>query len=336
MPTAFRLSTLCLMKRSNDTGDDSPEPKSSENLPEAELLALKELKKRERIINETRMGWKAAPTALTEIRDRRLYRAKGFDDFESYCKEEINLGKSTVNRYIAVGEVYTRLASTGAKVLPTTERQMRPLLALRNSGTSAEVWKSSVEKVWERAVNDAELMTKKCPTEKSVIRAMEQLGFAAPKEVPPVFDLEAAWKHLESLLWNARNSWPTEVLNVLEGRLEDLLCQWKGQWSNPKNVTETDGEHDLAPARAESTSVTNAGDPAEDTAQSKHLAVWPHVNWKLRNLDIAAIWGVKTKTVKQTRYRQKRGPAPDCDLTKYAQLLAAEKEKVKKLTASPD
>jgi hypothetical protein len=328
------------MKKIDDTAGQPSETESLETLSPSELAdLLKQLRKREHIIQETRQGWKAAPTALTEIRDRRLYRAKGFHQFESYCKKEIKLGKSTVNRYIAVGEVYTRLASTGAKVLPTTERQMRPLLALRNSETSPKVWGSNVEKVWERAVNDAELMTKKCPTEKSVIRAMEHLGFATPKEVPPAFDLDAAWKHLESLLWDARNSWPTEVLNVLERRLGDLLCQWKAQCSNDsENVTESHGEHDLAPATVESASVIDAGEPAEDTeaAQSKRLVVWPQVNWKLRNADIAAIWGVKTKTVKQTRYRQKRGPAPDCDPTKYAELLAAEKEKVKKLMASPD
>ena len=94
------------MKTLNDTATDFSECDSLESLPHSEVLALgKELKKRERIIDETRNGWKAAPTALTEIRDQRLYRAKGFRDFASYCKDEIKLGKSTVNRYIAIGEV---------------------------------------------------------------------------------------------------------------------------------------------------------------------------------------------------------------------------------------
>src|SRR5689334_17588343 len=122
---------LCPMKQLNGTGA-KPSGGESENLSKAEMAALSsKLKKHVQIFHETQKGWRTAPIALTEIRDQRLYRAAGFNDFGRFCKEELKIGKSTVNRHIAIGEVYKFLASTGAKLLPSSERQMRPLLALR-------------------------------------------------------------------------------------------------------------------------------------------------------------------------------------------------------------
>lgn len=99
-----------------------------------------ELLKREKIIKQNRNAWQKVPTAFVEIRDFRLYRAEGFADYGYYCKERLHAGKSTINRQIAVGEVYKILASVEAGVLPTSERQIRPLLCLRQAGRTPEVW----------------------------------------------------------------------------------------------------------------------------------------------------------------------------------------------------
>ena len=66
--------------------------------------------------------------------------AKDYTDFGRYCTERLRMGKSTVNRKIAVGEIFKVLASVEAKVLPSTERQMRPLLALREPDKDPGVW----------------------------------------------------------------------------------------------------------------------------------------------------------------------------------------------------
>ena len=92
------------------------------------------------------------------------------------------MGKSTVNRHIAVAEVYKKVASTGAKILPTSERQMRPLLRLRS--TNQRDWSKVVPKVWTKVVEDAEISKIKEITQKHVIRALEQLGFDISPVLP--------------------------------------------------------------------------------------------------------------------------------------------------------
>ena len=339
MQTAFFAVQLCRMRKLNDTATGGSERESTEKLAAREIVGLrKELKKWERILDHGRHGWKEVPKALINIRDRRLYRGEGFSDFASYCAKR-GLKKSTLNRHIAVGEVYSFVASTGAKVLPTAERQMRPLLSLRKSDESAAVWGPKVAQVWDKAVSDAELTKCRRPTEKSVIRAMEQLGFAPdPKDVQSTFHLEQAWTRLEKLLWHEREFWPQEFWAELELRLSGLLCGWNGQVNRAC-------EEDETPTEASST-VVDVESPASDQSSpvpgstekisSEEFNVWSHVNWGIGNSDLAAIWGLKPNTVKQTRHRQKRGPALDCDPADYDKLLEAEKEKAKKLIPSPE
>jgi hypothetical protein len=134
----------------------------------------------------------------------------GYTEFGRFCKERLHVGKSTVNRSINIAEVYKAVASTGAKTLPTSERQLRPLLCLRQSEDESSVWSETVAKVWEKAVHDAEI-TKKPLTQKSVILARHQLGLDPhPKDSKPEPDLEKLWTHLESCLWHEREFWPIE------------------------------------------------------------------------------------------------------------------------------
>ena len=62
-------------------------------------------------------------------------------------------------------QVSTVADKLGAKVLPSSERQMRPLLALRKVNESPTVWQPKLVQVWEKALDYAEV-TKKRLTEK--------------------------------------------------------------------------------------------------------------------------------------------------------------------------
>ena len=204
------------------------EAKTEDILPIRERLKLrKELLEREQIIRHKRKNWQAGATALMEIRDLRLYRALGFTDFGKYCTESLRVGKSTVNRQIAIGEVFRILASTEAKFLPASERQLRPLLGLRKPKQASEVWGKKVSEVWAKAVKDSEITCKDI-TEKSVLVARKQLGFdPTPNEKPPEADLEQRWVKLEALLEHEREFWPVERRRDLRVRIVSVIGGWK-------------------------------------------------------------------------------------------------------------
>jgi hypothetical protein len=322
------------MKKLNDTAPD-PSGGEPENLSKAEMAALRSrLKRHVQMYHEARDGWKGAPVILTEIRDQRLYRAEGFSDFGQFCKEELKIGKSTVNRQIGIGEVYKCLASTGAKVLPISERQMRPLLALRKVDESPTEWQPKVVQVWEKAVNDAEVMKKRL-TEKIVALARKDLGFDPPKEVQPDFDVEKAWTRLENLLWHEREFWPREHWPELDLRISGLLCGWNGEVNREDASNSVESVNIVVePDPPVSDHPSPAPRPSEK-APSKQFE-WADVNWDIRNSDLAEIWDLDANTVKQRRYRKKIGSPRKCDADDYAKLLDAEKEKAKKVKQSPE
>lgn len=65
--------------------------------------------------------------ALLIIRDKRLYRLESAT-FEDYCREKWGMAKTHANRLISASETISNLAPMG--VIPTTERQARPLTSL--------------------------------------------------------------------------------------------------------------------------------------------------------------------------------------------------------------
>lgn len=308
------------MKKFKDTATGTPECDSPEILSPAELLDLrKQLRKREHIIQQSCDGWKASPVALTEIRDLRLYRAEGFSDFGRYCKERLHLGKSTVNRHISIGEVYNALASAEAKILPKSERQMRPLLNLRQE--APEAWGNNVRKVWEKTVNDAEI-TKKPITEKSVIHARKQLGFdPKPKEPQPELDLESLWKRTEDLLCHEREFWSVEYLPEMCARVIKLMRRWA-----PQKMQQAD--HPAEPSSSEAAS-KDAPEVQKRYPQrnGRAFSSWEHLNWRLHNRDLAIIWNLKPLTVRQMRYRKGHGPAQNRGTEIYAKEMELEKAK---------
>ncbi len=184
-----------------------------------------ELEAREELVRQSRRMWQEGPTALMEIRDRRLYLAKGFSEFGTYCRKELKLGKSTVNRYVRLGEVCQILASTGA-TLPTTERQLRPLLALRRPGVDIASWGQDVVRVWEKVTEEASI-TKTRITQNKVVRAIQALGLVVNlKRSSADLVLESRWSRVKGQLNHEKEFWSGDNLAELHKRLIALTTGW--------------------------------------------------------------------------------------------------------------
>ena len=98
-----------------------------------------------------------AGQALAELRERKLYRST-HRSFEQYCRERFSFTHRHVNYLIAGSQVVynlqtgtngsqtknTHLGTNGSQILPTSERQVRPLTTLEPD-KQREVWQQAVE-----------------------------------------------------------------------------------------------------------------------------------------------------------------------------------------------
>jgi hypothetical protein len=108
-------------------------------------------------------------TALSEIRDSRIYRAT-FKTFEDYCKDRWDFSKTYANNIIAAAEVVGNLTTIVVK--PQTETQARPLAKLPAEQQPA---------AWERAQEIAKEEGKEKPAARHVEAAVLEV---MPKEDP--------------------------------------------------------------------------------------------------------------------------------------------------------
>lgn len=81
-------------------------------------------------------------TALSEIRDSRIYRAT-FKTFEEYCETRWEFSKRQCDRLISAAKVTENLGPMGPK--PESERQARPLAKLPAEQQPA-AWAKAQEK----------------------------------------------------------------------------------------------------------------------------------------------------------------------------------------------
>jgi hypothetical protein len=110
---------------------------------------------RERLFLERKVerAFYEAGKALRELRDRRLYRST-HNTFEEYCRERFGFTRMAASYKIAAAVVVDNLSTIGLQnsemrtiglqILPTTERQVRPLTQLEPS-QQREVWQQAVE-----------------------------------------------------------------------------------------------------------------------------------------------------------------------------------------------
>ncbi len=84
-----------------------------------------------------------AGTALREIRDKRLYRST-HKTFEEYCRDRFGFTRHSANLKILAVDVVDDLVTNGHQILPTNERQIRPMTNLQ-SQERCSVWQQAIE-----------------------------------------------------------------------------------------------------------------------------------------------------------------------------------------------
>ncbi|ODH03082.1 hypothetical protein A4S05_21045 [Nostoc sp. KVJ20] len=123
-----------------------------------EVPELTEQEQRDRLHLERRVerAFFEAGKALTELRDRRLYRST-HKTFEEYCRDRFGHSRQQSNYLIAAAGVYENLTTigcqnvanenlttNGSQILPTSERQVRSMTKLEPQ-EQQEVWLRAVE-----------------------------------------------------------------------------------------------------------------------------------------------------------------------------------------------
>ncbi len=134
--------------------------------------------------------------ALASIRDRRLYKDRGYATFEDYCREEHGLGRSYVNKQIRAAKAVGEMGTTVPK--PQSERLARPLTRVQDAEGRAEAWKQAVDE----AEAAGEPVTAKLVEEKvnEHLLEPETTGPDAKEDVRPRPDSEQAWDRFSKLL----------------------------------------------------------------------------------------------------------------------------------------
>ena len=108
-----------------------------------EELTEQELSVRHRLELKVERAFVEAGAALRQLRDKRLYRST-HKNFEDYCRERFNFQRSHSYQLIDAASVVDNLSANGGQVMPTNERQVRPLTKLKPD-EQCEVWRQAVE-----------------------------------------------------------------------------------------------------------------------------------------------------------------------------------------------
>ncbi|WP_353933308.1 hypothetical protein WJM97_23490 (plasmid) [Okeanomitos corallinicola TIOX110] len=143
-----------LLPNQNDSATNHAETSVSSELTE---LSTDEWRDRIFLERQVEKAFYAAAKALKELRDRRLYRST-HSTFENYCRSRFGFTHRHVNYLIAGSLVVDNLMGTngsqiripdetgtnGSQILPTRERQVRPLVSLEPEKQRL-AWQQAVE-----------------------------------------------------------------------------------------------------------------------------------------------------------------------------------------------
>lgn len=132
---------------------DSREPKITPvEIVDEDELSLDDERDRLKLEREVERAFYKAGCALRELRDRRLYRST-HRTFKEYCQDRFGFTRRRSDYLIGAAEVVDNLSSKVEPkpkrepmvlVLPTSERQCRPLTKLEPE-QQQEVWRKAVD-----------------------------------------------------------------------------------------------------------------------------------------------------------------------------------------------
>ncbi|WP_193199923.1 hypothetical protein [Nostoc sp. MG11] len=143
-------STNSTSAANSDNPDVSPQDNQdfvTIDVSAVEVPELSEEEQRDRLHLERRVerAFYEAGKALTELRDRRLYRST-HKTFEEYCKDRFGYNRSRSYQIIDAATVVDNLHKCPqiVDILPTAEGQVRPMTKLEPQ-QQQEVWQQAVE-----------------------------------------------------------------------------------------------------------------------------------------------------------------------------------------------
>jgi hypothetical protein len=104
----------------------APAPLEGELSTESERRARLEWLER-----QFREGFRAQIRALTEIKERELFRLHGYSDFAAYCKGRLDVGRSRAYQLLDFSEAIEALGESPLVEKITSEAQIRPLAGMK-------------------------------------------------------------------------------------------------------------------------------------------------------------------------------------------------------------
>lgn len=145
-----------------DTISNSSSNSSTASFDIIEALTPDEERERHRLELKVERAFYEAGCALRDLRDKRLYRST-HKTFEEYCQDRFGYTRRNANYTIAAAAVMENLGTIGSQIVPTSERQVRPLVNLAPEEQRT---------CWQTAVD---LADGKVPTGKIVKGVVERL-----------------------------------------------------------------------------------------------------------------------------------------------------------------
>jgi hypothetical protein len=200
----YTASELARMESEHDATNVVAFPSSSE------------LDRQESIIADGLRTFVDIGRALAKIRDARLYRERGFETFETYCRQRWEMSKTHANRAITAAAIVSDLTPIG--VIPTSESHVRPLLRLPESDR-ALAWESVVE-----SAPDGKITAKHVA---DVVR--ERLG---TDSAPEPFHLLIESGRLRESIAKLIERWPVESHGHVPEILRDIADEVEGACSS--------------------------------------------------------------------------------------------------------
>lgn len=123
--------------------------KQSDKLPVTTTVTpavKKEFRRQHKIVVKGVRAFWDVGQALSVIKSNKLWKAGGYKGWNDYCSKEVGLSRSHTHRLLKATDFMENLkTSPRGDILPETEIQVRPLLALPDFNEQVEAWGQAVD-----------------------------------------------------------------------------------------------------------------------------------------------------------------------------------------------
>jgi hypothetical protein len=213
----------------------SPSPQAKD-LDDFVPLSPQEEQLRSELESQVEQAFYVAGTALRQLRDQRLYRAS-HRNFEDYCRSRFKFQRRHAYQLMEAAAVVDNLCANGTQILPTHERQVRPLVSLK-SEEQGEAWEQAVEEAGGQVPSGRlvkQIVRELHPPTKLPQFQINEVCQILVKENPELTGLHKCWGMVFRVAetscwvacWNGQYQVPTEHLESLDYSLDE--CQLVGQ-----------------------------------------------------------------------------------------------------------